>query len=126
MRSCLALALITLAVPHTVLAGQQTAPPDSLERVKTALERPPSTFNLSLPPLWSTPSDQKRLGPLTFVAPDGSVPGQVVAVRVPVGEWIMDGIKAIKTARYRRAEGRARDEVRRALETFMVQERIPQ
>lgn len=93
--------------------AQQSDPPVSVERMRVALQQPRLVIR-DVPPLVSPSAT--RLGILTFLSPDTN--GEMVKVGVPVGELISRTAHAISTARRRRAERKAHEEVLRALEEF--------
>ena len=99
-------------------AAQQTEPPVSVEKVRVALQHQPV---LKVPPLVS-PSNP-RLGIITFLPPITS--GEMVKVSVPVGELVTRATRTVSTARRRRAERKAHEEVLRALEELRAQRPKP-
>ena len=100
--------------------AQQSNPPVSVESLRVALQRPqqPSILIPAIPP-WVAPAPT-RLGMLTFVPPD--LNGQMVKVIVPVGDLTSRAVHALSTARRRRAERKAHDEVVRDLQEFLAQQ----
>jgi hypothetical protein len=102
--------LCVTAGPGTSLAGQQ--PPSSalsLERVRLALQ--------SQAEIQIAPEPERKLGVLTLVPP--TTRGEIVRVRVPIGELVSRAGHAISKARRNRAERAARDEVTRSLAEFL-------
>jgi hypothetical protein len=108
-------AMTAAAMPAAAQQSDTAAPAPiaSAERVRRGLEQPrhlalgDSLIALApdMPP--------HRLGALTFEPPDAA--GQVIAVRVPVGDLLSRSARSIAAARHRRAERAARDQVRKAL-----------
>src|SRR5262245_20351564 len=106
-----AAAVGAVAGPGSVRAQPPPHPPSSVESVRTALQSPRPGTALHLPAIDLAPPPPRRLGVLTIVPPDTN--GQFVNVSLPVAELAMRAARAVAAARYRRGEGRARDEVRR-------------
>jgi hypothetical protein len=108
-----ALGALTLAAPAQ---GQQSdAPTVSVERVRRALQSSSREMTVDgAAPFWvTTTPGERRFGPLTFVAP--AYPGEIVSVRVPIGELAGGLAHKVAAARHRRAEAAARAEVAREL-----------
>jgi hypothetical protein len=110
-----ALAIISLGAS---VAAQQADSPTSVERVRRALDNSqPSRLTSAILPGGTAP-DTRRLGPLTLVPPQTN--GEFVRIVVPVGGLAMRAVNAVAAAQHRRAEGRAHDEVERALQNFQA------
>jgi hypothetical protein len=104
--------LCVIAGPGTSLADQQ--PPSaalSVERVRLALQSPPARI------LMAPQKPDWKLGVLRLVPP--TMDGEMIRVRVPVGELVSSAARAIDGARRNRAERAARKEVARALAEFL-------
>jgi hypothetical protein len=102
--------LCVIAAPGTSLAGQQ--PPSSalsLERVRLALH--------SQAEIQIAPEPDRKLGFLTLVPP--TTTGEMIRVRVPIGELASRAGHAINKTRRNRAERAARNEVFRSLAEFL-------
>jgi hypothetical protein len=102
--------LCVIAGPGTSLAGQQ--PPSSalsLERVRLAWQ--------SQAEIQIAPEPDRKLGFLTLVPPIST--GEVIRVRVPIGELVSRAGHAISSARRNRAKRAARNEVTRLLAEFL-------
>jgi hypothetical protein len=102
--------LFVIAGPGTSLAGQQ--PPSSalsLERVRLLLQ--------SQAEVQIAPEPDRKLGFVTLVPPTTS--GEMIRVRVPIGELVGRAGHAINKARRHRAERAARDEVTRSVAEFL-------
>jgi hypothetical protein len=63
------------------------------------------------------PQPDHKLGFLTLVPPTAR--GEIIRVRVPIGELVSRAGHAIRKARRNRAEQAARDEVARSLAAFL-------
>jgi hypothetical protein len=66
-------------------------------------------------PDWTAP-EPRRFGVFTLLPPQSK--GEVIRMMVPVGEIATRTARAISTARYRRAERKAREAVQRDLDAF--------
>jgi hypothetical protein len=109
-----------LAFSLAASAGAQPSdPPLSVESLQVALQKSqqPSILIPAVPP-WVAPA-ATRLGILTFVPPDMN--GQMVKVVFPVGELTSRAAHALSTARRRRAERKAHDEILHELREFLAQ-----
>jgi hypothetical protein len=97
--------------------------PQSLERIRAALDTPRATL---VSPPWLPPDTTgpviKTWGWVSFVTPDGTTNGEIVKIRIPAGELTMRAARAIAAAQHRRAERRARAEVIRDLQEFQAQQ----
>jgi hypothetical protein len=102
------------------LAAQETNTPGPVEHLQLtqASQRQLGLVNL-MPPIVAVP-DKKRFGILTLTAPDQN--GEIISMRVPVGELASRGVRAIASARQQHAERKARAEVSRALQEFQLQQ----
>ena len=103
-------------------AQQRSAPfsPGSVERVQLALQRwnQQQRLTLSPPSPWTEPT-VRTFGMFTVVFP-GS-PGEIIKVSLPIGELTTRAARAVSSARHRRAERKAGEEVQRALRDFNAQ-----
>lgn len=90
----------------------------AVERVSVALLRPlrldSGVFS------WTDPSPW-RLGVLTIEPP--TAPGEILRVRLPIGELVSQAARGLTAARQRRREAAARREVEAALRAFSAQTR---
>jgi hypothetical protein len=93
--------------------GDQPYVPASVERVRAALQAQPHLTFEGASLLGPTKPNDVRVGVLTFVPPD--MVGQLVAVRVPVGDLVSRAAHAVSAAQHRRAENAAHAEVVKAL-----------
>jgi hypothetical protein len=99
--------------------AQQANSSISVERVRLALEhsqQPRFTSPILPPGIAPAPT---RLGILTLLPPQTN--GQFVSVVVPVGDSVMRAVRTVSAAQHRRAETRAHQEVRCALQDFQAQ-----
>jgi hypothetical protein len=97
------------------LAGQEPALPAlTQERVRLALQSQPSMIVIV------PPGPEGKLGMLTLVPPEGT--GEMIRVRVPIGDLASRAAHAIARARRNRAEKAARDEVARSLAEFLAKQ----
>jgi len=94
------------------VATAQDYPAVSLARIKAALES--SAVTTLIPP----EPRVKSWGPFSLVPPD--TPGEIVKIRVPVGELAMKTAHTIAVANHERAERKARNEVARELQDFLA------
>jgi len=83
----------------------------SVERIRAALRQPVVVGGTTIV-IAPKPHDF-RWGVLTFVPPDTA--GQIVAIRVPVGELVSHAARSFSAAQHRRAERAAHDAVAKAL-----------
>ena len=99
--------------------AQQSDPPVSIESLWLALQKAqrPSLSLSSVDPF--VPAKITRVGILTLAPPDTN--GEIVKVVVPVGELATGFVRTLSSAQHRRAERKAREEVRRAIEDFHTQ-----
>ena len=108
---------IVAAVLGGVCSVRAQQPPASVERIRTALESPQPTLSIDGVPLFGpTKPDETHWRALTFVPPDS--PGQMVNIRVPVGDLVSRAAHSIATAHHHRAEKAAHAEVVKALAEF--------
>jgi hypothetical protein len=96
---------------HSLWAQQ---PPASVERIRIALESPQPPLNID--GARPTKPDETHWGVLTFVAPDS--PGQMLKVRVPVGDLVGRAAHSVAASQHRRAEKAAHAEAVKALAEF--------
>ena len=112
-----AFAVVLLSAAVSAEARQSDPPsPVSVSSVGIALQnlQQPSIW-LPKVPQWVAPGP-KRWGFLTFVPPGAN--GEMVKIVLPVGQLVSNAARAISSARLRRAEKKARDEVLRTLKDF--------
>jgi len=86
----------------------------SLDRIRAALAATADSVKI-VPPI-------KSWGGMTLVQPD-ITGGQIVQVRVPVGEFVMKAARAVGNARYERAQWKAHEQVARELQDFLKQQK---
>ena len=102
--------LCMIAGPGSSLAGQQLSSSAlSLERVRLALQSQAETR--------IAPEPVGKFGVLTLVPPVTA--GEIIRVKVPIGELVSRAGYAIAKARRNRAERAARNEVARSLAEFL-------
>jgi hypothetical protein len=94
------------------MATAQENPAVSVARIKAALESP--TVTTLLPP----EPKVKSWGPFSLVPPDTA--GEMIKIRVPIGDLAMKTAHAIAVASHERAERKAHDEVARELQDFLT------
>ena len=99
--------------------AQPSDPPVSIESLRLALQKAQRPSLSLLPVAPSVPAKITRVGILTLAPPDTR--GEIVKVVVPVGELATGFARTISNAQHRRAERKAREAVRRALEDFQTQ-----
>ena len=104
--------MVGLASPA---GAQQAEPRVSVESLRTGLQKSPQP-SITIPTMPWIASNPRRLGMLTLVAPDTN--GEIVKVRVPIGDLVSRAAHGVSNARRRRAERHAREEVSRALRDF--------
>ena len=85
-------------------------------------ETPEQPLTLTIPE-WSEPGP-RRFGPVTLLRPDTR--GEAIKLMVPVGEIAARAAHAVSNARYRRAERKAREAVRRDLDAFHARRHGPE
>ena len=90
----------------------------AVERVAVALLRPPQLNSGVFS--WTNPSPRK-LGVLTIEP--ATAPGQVLRVRLPIGELVSKAARSLTAAHQRRREAATRREVEAALSAFRAQAR---
>ena len=105
--------VIALGLPPSVLAQENDR---SAERVGAALQRQSLLGSGAL--TWADPPPRK-LGIFTLVPPEG--PGEIVRLRLPIGELVSQAAHALSAAHQRRREASARHEVQRVLSAFIAQ-----
>ena len=116
MRFVFGSTLLFVFVGAQAFAGQQTDDA-ALKRIRAALSTP---ADLSVPIVVEPPI--KSWGGITLVQPD-LTGGQIVQVRVPVGEFVMKAVRAVGNARYERAQRKAHEQVARELQDFLKQQK---
>ena len=108
--------LLVLAGPGTALAGQQASPSTlSPESLRLWLQRQPAEIGIA------SSDSARKLGVFTLVPPITA--GEVIRVRVPIGELVSRAAHGISKARRNRAENAARAEVARSLAEFLSKPR---
>jgi hypothetical protein len=101
-----------IAGTGTSLAGQQLPSPAlPPERVRLASQSQSAEI-LIVPP-----ESDRKLGFLTLVPP--TTAGEMIRVRIPIGELVSRTTHAINEARRKRAERAARKEIARSLAEFL-------
>lgn len=93
------------------------AQPDdrATQRVRAALEAESRIGSATL--RWTDPAP-KTFGPLTLLPPTGR--GEIVRVRVPIGELVVEVAHTISAATQRRRQAAAKREVEAALAAFVA------
>ncbi len=111
--TALMMTLTVFAVPGVAAAQSD---PQSVERVRAALQAPqPFPLTPAIPPVVG--SSTQLWGGMALVQPD-SADGEMIKVAVPAGELTMRAVRAVAAARHRRLERKAHEEVERALIDF--------
>lgn len=95
-----------------VILGPQVRADEGAAQLRSEAPAHPLTLTI---PEWSEPGP-RRFGPLTLLPPDAR--GEAIKVMMPVGEIAARAAHAVSNARYRRAERKAREAVRRELDAF--------
>jgi hypothetical protein len=114
VRLSLFIVAAVLGSVHSVWAQQA---PASVERIRIALESPQPPLSIDGVPFFGpTKPDETHWGALTFVPPDS--PGQMVNVRVPIGDLVGRAARSVAAAHHHRAEKEAHAEVVKALMEF--------
>ena len=109
--------LVALVLPGPALAQ---ADERSVQRVRTALQT--ESLVGAAAHRWIDPPP-RTLGILTFLTP--TEPGEIVRVRVPIGELVAGAAHRMSAATRRRQEAAARREVEAALAAFKARQRAP-
>ena len=109
--------VVGLGLPPLLLAQENGR---SVERVSVALQRQSPLGSSAF--TWTEPPSRK-LGIFTLVPPGG--PGEMVRLRLPIGELVSKAAHSISAANQRRRETSARHEVRRVLSAFIAQQKTP-
>jgi hypothetical protein len=108
---------IVAALLGGVHSGWAQRSPASVERIRIAMESPQPPLSIGgVPLLGPTKPDETHWGILTLVPPDR--PGQMMNVRVPVGDLVSRAAHSVAAAQHHRAEKAAHAEVVKALEEF--------
>ncbi len=100
------LCLVVLILAPQVRAAEGNA------QVRSEAPEHPLTLTI---PEWSEPGP-RRFGLFTLLPPDTR--GEAIKVMIPVGEIAARAAHALSNARYRRAERKAREAVRRDIDAF--------
>ena len=109
--------LVGLVLPGPALAQ---ADDRSAQRVRAALQA--ESLVGAAAHRWTDPPP-RTLGILTFLTP--TEPGEIVRVRVPIGELVAGAAHRMSAATRRRQEAAARREVEAALAAFNARQRAP-
>jgi len=64
---------------------------------------------------------RRKIGPLTLVPP--TYPGEMVRFSFPIGDFVVRGARALRSAEHRRAERKAKADVQRAILEWEAQQR---
>ena len=105
--------LVWLACSAPVLAQERDR---SLERIGLALQQPLPIVPGVVPFQENLP---QKLGILTLVPP--TMPGEIVRVSIPIGEFVSRAIRSVAAANQRRQEAAARRKVEAAVKWFKEQ-----
>ena len=108
---------ICLGLPPLLLAQENDR---SVARISAALQRQSQLGSSAL--TWTEPPP-KKLGILTLVSP--TEPGEMVRLRLPIGELLSKAAHGVSAANQRRRETSARHEVQKALSAFIAQQKTP-
>ncbi len=117
MRAALIILVILGVGPPRLLAQEIDR---SVERVSAALQAQ-SSLRLTAP-TWAEPPP-KQIGVFTLVPPTN--PGEILRVRLPIGELASRTARGLARANQRRREAAARLEVQRALTAFSTKPKDP-
>ncbi len=109
--------LVWLVYSAPVLAQERDR---SLERISLALQQPLPIVPSVVPFQENLP---KKLGILTLVPP--AMPGEIVRVSIPIGEFLSRAFRSVAAANQRRQELAARRKVEAALKWFEEQRPSP-
>lgn len=116
-RAALVILVLALGLPPLLLAQEKDR---SVERVSAALQRQSQLDSGAV--TWTEPPPRK-LGIFALVPPEE--PGEVVRVRLPIGELVSKAAQGISAANQRRRETSARHEVQKVLSAFIAQQKNP-
>jgi len=106
-----------LGLPSLLLAQERDR---SVERVRAGLQRQSQPGSSVL--TWTEPPP-KKLGIFTLVSP--REPGEMVRLRLPIGELVAKAAQGVSAANQRRRETSARHDVQKALTAFIAQQKTP-
>ena len=109
--------LLCLGRPPLLLAQGNDR---SVERISAALQRQSQISSSAL--TWTEPLP-KKLGIFALVPP--TEPGEMVRLRIPIGELVSKAARGVSAANQRRRETSARLEVQKALTAFIAQQKTP-
>ena len=115
--TALVVLVVGLGLPSLLLAQESDR---SVERVSAALQRQSQLGSSVL--TWTEPPP-KKLGIFTLVSP--REPGEMVRLRLPIGELVSKAAQGVSAANQRRRETSARHEVQKALTVFIAQQKTP-
>ena len=110
MRAIAAGILVVMSWAPSLLAQEQGRPP---ERIELRPQQPPPVLRGFDPVTTAKPT---TLGIVTLVPPTER--GEMIRVRIPIGEIVSKAFKANSAARRRREEETVRREVERELQRF--------
>ena len=109
--------VVGLGLPPLLLAQESDR---SVQRISAALRR---QSQIGSSAATGTEPPSRKLGVLTLVPP--VEPGEMVRLRLPIGEIVSAAAQRISTANQRRRETSARREVQQALTAFIAQRTSP-
>jgi hypothetical protein len=107
-----AASLVVALLFATPALAQTSEPAVSFQSLWAALQKSPQSSLVIPPPSWIGPPST-RIGVLGLVPPDTN--GEIVKVVVPIGELVSRAAHGVSSARRRRAERNAREQVTREL-----------
>jgi hypothetical protein len=116
-QTALLVLVVCLGVPPLLLAQENDR---SVERISAALRRQSQLGSSAL--TWTEPPP-KQLGIVALVFP--TEPGEMVRLRLPIGELVSKAAQGVSAANQRRRETSARHEVQKALSAFIAQQKTP-
>ena len=115
--TALVVLLVGLGLPSLLRAQGNDR---SVARISAALQRQSQIGSSAS--TWTEPPP-KKLGMLTLVSP--TEPGEMVRLRVPIGELLSRAAQGVSAANQRRRETSARHEVQKSLSAFIAQQKTP-
>lgn len=115
------LALVVLVIVFGVPRMLEAQVDDrSVERVRAATQRPLQLDSGSI--AWTAPPPRK-LGVFALEPP--STRGEILRLRLPIGELLSKGAKGVSTANQRRRESSAGRHVQQELSAFIARQTAP-
>jgi hypothetical protein len=116
-QTALIVLVIALCFPALLRAQENDR---AVGRISAALQRQSQLGSSA--PAWTEPP-AKKLGIFTLVFP--TEPGEIVRLRLPIGEMIARAAQGVSAANQKRREASAHSEVQKALTAFIAQQKTP-